>query len=108
MDILIVFRTSMGIGSTLNSWLMVLLYCLCKTLLDSILCDRSYVYVRVEICAIEKWFTAHYVFVSLGSTVFTRNKVIFVIWVQENRIGLQRAYSAFPPHSNRRKSSLID
>lgn len=46
MDILIVFRTSMGVDSTLNSWLMVL-YCLCKTLLDSILCDRSYVYVRV-------------------------------------------------------------
>lgn len=47
MDISIVFRTSMGIDSMLNSWLMVLLYCLCKTLLDSILCDRSYVYVRV-------------------------------------------------------------
>lgn len=47
MDILIVFRTSMGVDSTLNSWLMVLLYCLCKTLLVSILCDRSYVYVRV-------------------------------------------------------------
>lgn len=47
MDILIVFRTSMGVDSTLNSWLMVLLYCLCKTLLDSILCDRSNVYVRV-------------------------------------------------------------
>lgn len=47
MDILIVFRTSMGFDSMLNSWMMVLLYCLCKTLLDSILCDRSYVYVRV-------------------------------------------------------------
>lgn len=47
MDISVVFRTSMGFDSVLNSWLIVLLYCLCKTLLDSILCDRSYVYVRV-------------------------------------------------------------
>lgn len=47
MDILIVFRIFMGIDSMLNSWLMVLLYCLCKILLDFILCDRSYVYVRV-------------------------------------------------------------
>lgn len=58
--------------------------------------------------AIGKWFTAYYMFVSLGSTVFTRNKVILVFWVQENRIGLQVAYSAFSSHSNRRKSSLID
>lgn len=47
MDILIVFCIFMGIDSMLNSWLMVLLYCLCKILLDFILCDRSYVYVRV-------------------------------------------------------------
>lgn len=58
--------------------------------------------------AIGKWFTAYYMFVFLGSTVFIRNKVILVFWVQENRIGLQVAYSAFSPHSNRRKSSLID
>lgn len=58
--------------------------------------------------AIGKWFTAYYMFVSLGSTVFTRNKVILVFWVQDNRIGLQVAYSAFSSHSNRRKSSLID